>query len=710
MVKRCFLLGFFCFCLSTLSVAQPTTDPKYMSELMQLFRSGKKQEAIDRVDRDIDLSFEDQNWQALLWLYSCKANLYMFPFVQDSVVAVYEDAMLRVSPDDNKNFHLQMLLARTEAFQLNTQWNESLAGWRKAYLLTEPSSPERSQVLQRLAECLHYLQADPDSVRIFTNESERIARELGDSMRIASVLDWRAIYSKNQGNYQTAIKYLIEGLAHVRQEKQFTIKRVSILNQIGSLFSEIEDYDRAEEYGLRALELAQKNGYKRSVATINDFLGRNALHRGDVDKALIYLRPSLAYFSRGRDVNRKVEATLSIIDAFINQNQLDSARYYLDQIQSLIPEVTAHSQAKYHVFTGRIAFMTRSFAEAKSDLLQAKEFTDDRKFPKLQLMVLDGLKKTYRGEGDFRSALVIDDQMELIQDSLYHTRTQQFVQDNEARYKKVEQDQEIGRLASQNAIKDIQLNARNRQLLIGGIGLLGFVLLSGWIYALFRQKKQANALLAEKNEVIRDALKEKDALLREIHHRVKNNLQTISSLLSLQSKSVEDAVAVSALQEGRNRVKSMALIHQNLYQDETLIGIDIKSYMEKLANSLFSTYAIEEDKVRFTTDIDPIKLDVEQVIPLGLIINELISNALKYAFQNRRQGEIKLAIKKQGGALFVRVEDDGVGLPNDFNISESKSLGFKLIRIFSQKLKAKFEVDGNAGTTVTLKIPLDKAS
>ena len=186
-----------------------------------------------------------------------------------------------------------------------------------------------------------------------------------------------------------------------------------------------------------------------------------------------------------------------------------------------------------------------------------------------------------------------------------------------------------------------------RKSRIGGIGLLALTLFGGVIFSFYRSKRKSEKELAQKNEIISEALAEKELLLKEIHHRVKNNLQVISSLLYLQSDYIKDEKALSAIQEGRNRVQSMAIIHQNLYQEDNLTGIQVKDYFEKLTQSLFNSYKVQADQIELQLDIEAINLDVDTVIPLGLVVNELITNSLKYAFPENQAGYLKIALRSR---------------------------------------------------------------
>lgn len=252
-------------------------------------------------------------------------------------------------------------------------------------------------------------------------------------------------------------------------------------------------------------------------------------------------------------------------------------------------------------------------------------------------------------------------------------------------------------LSRENDLKQDSINKdkKNKQTLWGGIALL--VLAGGIILWQFSRQ-------VKKNRIIRKQADEMEVLNREIHHRVKNNLQVISSLLDIQSQTLKDEEAAEVIRESRQRVQSMAFIHQNLYQSNAVQEIGLNNYINTLADHLFQSYNIRKDKIRFTTDIDKISLHSDTVIPLGMILNELISNSLKYAFKDIEEGEIKVAMKQQQNELFLQVRDNGRGLPPGFDISKLQSFGFKVIRAFAQKLKAKLHIDGSHGTNVELVI------
>jgi two-component sensor histidine kinase len=216
------------------------------------------------------------------------------------------------------------------------------------------------------------------------------------------------------------------------------------------------------------------------------------------------------------------------------------------------------------------------------------------------------------------------------------------------------------------------------------------------------QERQFNALLAGEGK-IRASLKEKEVLLKEIHHRVKNNLQIVSSLLYLQATRTEDPGAVSALRESRARVRSMALIHERLYQSPNLASVDMGGYTRTLVSDLQRFYRTDDSSVRLTVNIDDIPLGITEAIPCGLIINELVSNVLKHAFPKGKGGEITIQLTRESpNHTTLIVSDNGIGFPEHVDFRNASSLGLTLVNSLVQQLDGSIELDRRGGSTFTI--------
>lgn len=207
-------------------------------------------------------------------------------------------------------------------------------------------------------------------------------------------------------------------------------------------------------------------------------------------------------------------------------------------------------------------------------------------------------------------------------------------------------------------------------------------------------------------EEIKLSLKEKEVLLKEIHHRVKNNLQIITSLLNLQSAQIKDPEAVMLFRESQSRVRSMALIHEKLYQSKDLARIDFDGYVHDLMVYLFRSYAANPDQIRMHIETHDIFLGIDTAIPCGLIISELVTNTIKYAFPDGKRGNLYVSLGPEDeGNLLLYVRDDGVGFPENFNWRESDSLGLQLVSTLSSQLHGKIEVSGQGGTSFRITFP-----
>lgn len=204
-------------------------------------------------------------------------------------------------------------------------------------------------------------------------------------------------------------------------------------------------------------------------------------------------------------------------------------------------------------------------------------------------------------------------------------------------------------------------------------------------------------------ERIQAALQEKEVLLKEIHHRVKNNLQIVTSLLRLQARSLKSPETVAAFDESCARVHSMALVHEMLYQSKSLSELDFATYAENLTDSLLHSYGTDRSVIRIRLDMDKVRLDIHQAIPCALILNELVSNALKYAFPDGRRGEIRVRLRADAeGAIQLLIGDNGVGLPAGFDPLKAETLGLQLVSTLVSQLRSSLEIRRINGTGYAL--------
>ncbi|MCB9205096.1 MAG: PAS domain S-box protein, partial [Flavobacteriales bacterium] len=207
----------------------------------------------------------------------------------------------------------------------------------------------------------------------------------------------------------------------------------------------------------------------------------------------------------------------------------------------------------------------------------------------------------------------------------------------------------------------------------------------------------------EYEKQLEESIKEKEVLLKEVHHRVKNNMQVISSILNLQSSYIEDETALGILRESQDRIKSMSFVHESLYQSKTLSEVNFAEYIQNITRNLYHSYSRPEGGIGLNFELENIYLNLDTSIPCGLIINEVVSNSLKYAFAGREKGVIEVVFSKlSDGKLKLIISDDGIGLPDNFDIENAESLGLQLVTTLVTQVSGELEIDNSNGTRFTI--------
>ncbi len=498
------------------------------------------------------------------------------------------------------------------------------------------------------------------------------------------------------GKNQKASKKILTAIETKPRSKEFDLSRISCYVLLADIFNKINNIDRASYYIERAVKLAEKRKYSSRNGSVAFTYGRILMIQGKEKLAYQEFLKAEKYFKRTNRVQNYITAVseLGIID--LRNNELSSAEKRYENIKGVLNEVNVGFAVVFESFKALLLLEKKKYNQAILLAEKTYEKCNSNEDPAGKMKTLQILTKAYRATGDYVMALSSLDAFHEIKDSVFQSSQNQIVFDLESQYKRKEQDQSLALLNVENKLSTEKLSRQKFVITIGAIALGLISLLSFFLFSLYKR-------INNQKQIIQKALSEKDVLLREIHHRVKNNLQLVSSLLTLQSRSITDESAIAAINDGKARVRSMALIHQDLYNKENLTGISVKSYIEKLSKEIFHTYNISEEMVKLDLDVEDIELDVETVVPLGLIINELITNSLKYAFPGNQEGSIEISLKEKTGKLVLLLKDNGIGLdPKEFQ--NSSSFGNRLVNILTEQLDGSIAVTSENGTLVSIQI------
>ena len=510
----------------------------------------------------------------------------------------------------------------------------------------------------QLASILNRMDRYEESLE-FHNKAIVFYQYIGNELSVAMTLNAKAglyrklkLYDRSIENYGEALK--------IYERTRDSTGLSEVYNNLGNLYSELDSFDLALNYYNRqeSINLAQNDQY--GMGFVYENRGRLFDRIGRLNESISSLKRSVTL---RRNSGHKALLTTTLIQlgsTLLKNGNPDDAVIYISEGMQLAEELSLPQELQQgHLMLSKIHAYRRDFANAYDHHLK-------------HALIKDSVLNTTIAE----QALKIDALTE---------------------YERIEREKEIELLSAQSEIKDLRIRSSKKIIWLVGLGLLCISAIAFWLYKSRQKIKRLYYELDAQKTIISQSLQEKEFLLKEIHHRVKNNLQVISSLLRLQSRSIQDDKAQRALDEGRSRVRSMALIHQNLYQEgQSLAGIRVKKYLEQLISELFSTYKIDKDLVQLEFQVEDLTLDVETAVPIGLIINELVSNSLKYAFPSGQNGLIDITLKKtKKNELLLSVSDNGIGYQLD--AIPPNSFGHRLVRAFSDRLKAQYTFDGSHG-------------
>lgn len=544
----------------------------------------------------------------------------------------------------------------------------------------------------------------PEAISYY-KQSLDISTAMNDSSRFANALNNLGNVLKNMGSLDTALTYYHKAL-EVHEARKDTLMQTNVLNNIGIIFGKIGVNDMALTYYHDCIRLRELTNDTFKIPAVMTNLAESQEVLGRMDSAYHYARLALKLAIRRGVKGAAAAAHESLGDYKYNEGDYDSARYHFEE-----------SKLFYKIMDDKIGMVSNIYRLGKVDMGQNRLDEAESKFQKViefgnemgtlfqssnaTLM----LAEVYAKQGRYKEAYEYQVIHTALMDSLVTARQVAAVTKQMARFETERKQREIELLNKENEVQALRINREKtlRQSLIFGAILVLILALVLWNRA--RSLRNVNETLEYQKDVLERNDHEKEVLLKEIHHRVKNNLQIISSLLSMHAREAKDDDVVAALTEGKNRVRSMALIHQMFYQDtEDLTEIGLHTYAKELCESILSSYSIDRNKIDLNLDLDPVTINIDDGILLGLILNELVSNSVKYAFPDERGGSITVNLKQVGNRLNIVVRDDGIG-KNDVHGPESTSFGLKLVNSFIRKLKGTMVVKTDNGYCTEISIP-----
>jgi two-component sensor histidine kinase len=452
-------------------------------------------------------------------------------------------------------------------------------------------------------------------------------------------------------NYEKAKYYYEKALVDFRKDKD-TLLLVKCLVNLGSIHSSTNHFELAEQFFMESLNYPSPDHIKR--ATYSN-LGNLKIREEKFKEALPFL-----YKATVKDPKTGVQGDLYDFSYLLNAK------------------------------TG-----AKSFEGIDSILKISYQLYGESEDMRSRSIMLKAIGETYYGMGQYQKAAQIKDQYIQLYDSLKAMQRDEIVYEMETKYQSEKKEQEIAK----NEAEKERLSKQKKNLFALIVFAIGVILLLSYlIYLNIKQKM----ILKAQTVQLETLVDEKNILMKETHHRVKNSFQLVSSLLYLQSENIKNKEASQAIIDAQNRVKSMILIHQKMYSKDQLTGIDTKEYIEDLVKDIIENHTDNSHSVNFHTDVERHILSIETITSIGLIINELITNSLKHAFPlSVDQPIIEVHFTKQTDFFVLEVKDNGIGMQQE---PKPTSFGLKLIHALAKKLKGKITFEIKNGTLFTMEI------
>ena len=658
-----------------------------------------------------------------------------------------ENLSRRFSYDQGLGLSKQLMSA---ALRHNHQGNEAVSYAMEAVEILNKAGTEKQKAdaYIELAGCYSNADTDlPAKIPLY-EKGARIYHQLGDKVREAALLEMIGDLYQIKKEYTTALSRLQQSLALYQSAGFKRLQGVYAL--IGTVYNAQNNFVEGLRYNMLAVHTGENvNDSSKLMATVYHRLGMSYHSINYTRQALEYYEKALHLAYQLNDSSAVQNYQINIAELFIKTGQYQEGIDTLNVATNFHPIIEADDQCyvyrqylrlylALHDYRKAATYYQKILLLCNSDNTSDYEKTVSSAYISLYLVetgrfreaaaylnsaaikqipsvpanaMLERLRyRTDSALGNLTSAIAHFQRYEVLSDSLNSLAQTRQLGQLQLQFETAEKDKDILLLTQKSQLQASSLEREIiiRYVIIGGIVILiAFLIL---VYNRYRSNKRTNIKLEnqqneinEQNDTLKALLDEKEWLLKEIHHRVKNNLQIIISLLNTQSQYLNNEDALAAIRNSQQRMYSMSLIHQRLYQTDNLGKIDMNWYIPEMITYIRDSLDTNAN-ITFRVDSDHVALDVVEAVPLGLILNEAVSNALKYAFPDKAKGKIDIFFRaKPEGNCLLGISDNGIGIPEGKNIEESASLGMSLMQGLSVQLDGAFTLsDNQPGVSVTV--------
>ncbi|MCF6279773.1 MAG: tetratricopeptide repeat protein [Flavobacteriaceae bacterium] len=550
------------------------------------------------------------------------------------------------------------------------------------------------ETYNKLRRATYY--SNPKESQKFTFKYLEFSKKRKDSFHTAIANFYLGNSYVVQSNYENALNRYLKSADYF--EKRDSSRYSSVLNGIGAAYENSGNDSLSLKYFKKSQIISQSRGdLRRSAIALNN-IGNIYKNRGEYQTAKEYMENAVADIETTGKKQYIIPLTINLANAYTDLNDFDKS---LKSFKKILTQIDTIKDIYSYAATLR-GLGTSNIAKGKNKLglgylKQAYKKYNSSDFFDERYDMMPDLINAYKLNNQYKKGLFLFDEYNAIKDSIFNTEKDKNLTEALQKYEVEKKDVEL-KLLKVEGEKNEQQKKLYSFIALAGIliaGLLGFF---GY------KNRKKNTILDKQKRMLEITLDEKNTLLKEVHHRVKNSFQIVSSLLYLQSENVDDKEAKIAIKEAENRVRSMVLIHQRLYNKDELVGINTQDYFSDLVRDVIESHQFKKEKIQYELKVEPMVLDIETTTPIGLILNELIVNTLKHAFEEvDENSKIIVIFAKEKNELVLKVIDNGKGFEGEI---KSTSFGITLMKALSKKLKASLNYisEPSKGTKAILNI------
>ncbi len=501
---------------------------------------------------------------------------------------------------------------------------------------------------------------------------------------------------ERRGDLSEAFKIATQNLK--LGEKHQNLKAMAMAySDLCNLFWKQGKFEKGLEYGLYSLNLFEKRNLKDlDYDFTHHLVGNNLVALERFDEALNYFKSSVKIGEQYGFYNNLSDTHMAMADLYLEKKEYSNALLAAEEAMKFAQLLENDFMLMRSLLTmGKLMNTLGEYESALAHLQECLQVATPTFGDKFHLgLAYHELSIAYEGEGRIPESYQAFKRYHQLQEDVFNTEADQ-------RMAILQTQLDVTQKEATIKLQQAKLN-QQKTLQIFILILFGFLILFlAMLYRVFLRKKKYSEILEKQN-------REKEFLLKEIHHRVKNNLEIISSLLSLQTAQIEDGILQDIMVESQNRVHCMGMIHQNLYVGENIAAIEMKNYFVNLGNYIINTFGAS-GRIKINCEMKSLDLDIDRAIPIGLIVNELLTNSLKYAFPNQQGGEISIVLEEKGDHLYLKVADNGIGMNLSPKINGT-GFGSKLIGLLCRQLEGNMILIQEGGTQITFEFQIQHAA